>query len=584
VTSPPATLLVPDRVRTLAEAGAQVVEAVLVEGSRVAATGSWRSLRERAPHARVERLAGLTLVPGFVDPHHHFLLSVLYEDAADCRPDAVPSLDALGALLRAAARDLDEKEWLVGTGYDAWRMPECREPDRAFLDAASPDRPAILIHYSFHQCVVNSRALERLGIGRDTPDPIGGRIARDRRGDPTGLLIETAMGPAEQAARSERLARRRPRVLARIRAYEEALLRRGITRICDPSVPDPFLDLYREAREAGALRLPVVWMPISEHGLLALPWDKLSGAPTGEGCDALRAGPLKLVFDGADRCAICMTWGQALGSLVSLLRGAVRARSLAPLRVAGRSEVRPGRDGRLHAGLLLHAPEECRKLVRAASERGFSLAVHAVGNHAFARALDVLDGVPAAPGWPHRIEHGLVTDAALLRRAADQGIQVVTQPGLLDALADGGMPAAPGLLLLALRSMRELGVIVASSSDAPAASFDPLAALRAAVRRERRAGGAFQPEEAVAAADWLAMATRDAARACGSLERAGTIEPGKRADLVALSRDPVTCPSARLADVEVSATWLAGERVFGAGDAQAPGSGTDTATPTRRLK
>jgi len=556
------TLLVPDRVRTLAEHGPPVVEAVLIEGMRIVATGCLRSLRERAPRARLERLPGLTLIPGFVDPHHHFLLSVLYEDAVDCRPDAVPDLAALAAALRDGAGALHDGEWLIGTGYDAWRMAERREPDRDLLDEVSPHHPAILMHYSFHQCVVNSRALQLLGIARGTPDPGGGRIARDRRGHPTGLLIETASTAAEQAARSDRLARRRPRVLARMRAYEQTLLCRGITRICDPSVPDPFLALYREARDRGMLRLPVVWMPISEQGLLALPWDKLSGVPPGEGDDALRAGPLKVVFDGADRCAICLTYGQAVGSAVRLLRDAVRDRSLAPLRVAERTEIRPCRDGRLHAGMLLHAPEELRKLARAASERGFSLAVHAVGNHALARVLDVLEGVPAAPGWPHRIEHGLVSDARALRRAADQGIQVVTQPALLDALADGGMPDAPGLRLLALASMREHGVAVASSSDAPAAPFDPLAALRAAVLRRRRDGRPLQAEEAVDAETWLAMSTRDAARACGSAAVAGSVEAGKRADLVALSRDPVTCPPTELADVRVSATWLAGNRVF----------------------
>jgi predicted amidohydrolase YtcJ len=177
-----------------------------------------------------------------------------------------------------------------------------------------------------------------------------------------------------------------------------------------------------------------------------------------------------------------------------------------------------------------------------------------------ARALDAIAHAPAAPpGYPARIEHGVITGRRDVARMAEAGVVVVGQPSFLLLPAVGDAPVPVGLRAFAFRSMRDAGVIVAGSSDAPCIDFDVLVALRAAVTRKTRTGRKLHPDEALEVKDALAMYTRNAAIACGALDVTGTLEEGKRADLVVLSNDPI---AAGLDGVAVQETWLAGERVF----------------------
>jgi predicted amidohydrolase YtcJ len=537
-------------------------DAVLVEHAKIAAVGALADLERSYPAAERLDLAGKTVIPGFVDAHHHMLLGAIYGTTVDCHPAQAPSIEAIQRALHERSRSSAPPAWIVGLGFDQWRLPRLRAPDRDDLDRAVCERPVLLLHHSFHQGVANSRALELCGIDERTPDPPGGQIERDRRGRPTGRLFEIAFSRVEAIARSSVVSELGGDLFEAIRGYQQRLLACGITRLCDPTVPRSLRPIYFEARARGVLSIPIVMMPVSEQGYLVQPWELLEEAAPGSGPEALRSGPLKLFFDGAERCALCLSPGQAARSLLSATALSLRERSLRPLRALASAPARRGADRLLHAGTLFYSGAEANEIVARAVERGYAVAIHALGNEAVAQALTALARVrklhPEHP--PPRIEHALMLDDALVLRAAELGVMVVTQPAFLEPLGAMGVPELGGLELLPLRTLADCGVRVASSSDGPI-GFDPLLALRAAVTRRATATRKLHPEQAISPESWLRMATREGARAAASLDVAGSIEPGKRADLVVLNHSPLD-PKA-IDTLRVDATLLAGELVYG---------------------
>ena len=167
-------------------------EVLVVEHGRIVAVGE-RAVLGRYADAVVEDLGGRALLPGFIDAHNHLSIAALHPLWADVA-DA-DGIESLQARLRAQAAREPQAAWVRACGWDETQhglVPTCRD-----LDALGLDRPIIVAHYSLHQCVVSSRGLDELGIGRTTADPPGGTIDRGPDGAPTGLLIERAWGAAQ---------------------------------------------------------------------------------------------------------------------------------------------------------------------------------------------------------------------------------------------------------------------------------------------------------------------------------------------------------------------------------------------------
>lgn len=534
-------LYVGGRIRTMHERGD--AEAMLVEGGRIAAVGTRDALAGAASgDVQVEDLAGRTVVPGFIDAHHHLSLAILYEGAVAC---AAPDIRTIQSRLAEAAEKIPKGAWVTGYGFDESRLAERRYPTRDDLDAACPDHPVALVHYSFHSVVANSRALAEAGIGRETPDPPAGQIVRGARGEPTGLLVETALVTVEKLARQSLLARDGEGFLERLAAYEARLFAAGITAIADPMVTPSVEALVREAKRRGRMRMPFVLMPIDEGGYLVPPTERLAGPPTGESEDDILVGPLKLVFDGGNACAMCLTARQALTASLVTVGRVLKTMSFAPVRAARRAgALTMGADFKLRSGLRFY-PEDAQALavVTPAVERGFALAIHAMGNEGVAQALRTIEAVRKLHRDlpPPRIEHATFVDDHLLDRAREIGVAIVAQPGFVDLFADG-VPALPGIRVLAHRSMLDRGLTLAGSSDAPVIGFEPIEGIRRAVDRRGVA-----EEEAIDAADALAMYTREAAKVCGLADR-GVLRKGARADFVIFSGDPGVDPAAATLD------------------------------------
>ncbi|MHB8497733.1 MAG: amidohydrolase [Acidimicrobiales bacterium] len=541
-------------------------DAVALRGGTILAVGALAEVLRRAGDgARVVDLGGGSLLPGFIDPHHHLFL--VAADRWSCRlhgrsPRGIPEL--LEEIRRVAAAD-DGEGWLRVHGYQPLALAERRSPTAAELDSICPGRPLHLLGLTYHESSLNSAGLARLGWDRRSADPPGGRIVRDRRGRPTGVLVESASFLAEAASRESMLADGGGEDwFDRAERHSLALARAGITRIGDAAVPPAGMALYEQAAASGRLAITVHRFPVGV-GAISEPADVTD--PTGAGDPRIPVGPAKLLADGGERCELCLTGRQVLSSVSSTLRATLSGGLLAAT-VANRGGwARRGPDGRYHTGIRVLSDDRLCHDVLAAAARGMQVAVHAVGNGAVSGSVDAFEAARGAlaglPGRP-RLEHAMVLDLPLAARVADVDALVVTQPVFLHDLGDEltVLPLPPPLRLLALRTLLDAGVTVAASSDFPAGSFDPLIGIRTAVTRRLPDGSIAGPDEAVSTEEALRLYTSSAAEALGMAGLAGVISEGATADLVVLSADPLTTDPDRLGDLRVVQTWVDGRQVI----------------------
>ncbi len=274
-------------------------EVVLVDGDRIVAVGDGDLLaRPDATDAEVVDLAGAVVVPGLIDAHNHLSVSALHPHWHDVR--GIGDRDVLVAAIRAQAAAWPDTTWVRCQGVDL--MGAGAGITRHDLDAAGVDRPVIVADYTLHQCVVSSAGLDALGIGRDTPDPVAGEIARDRAGEPTGILVERAWSEAH--ARSMRDFTDPDRWAEHVADRSRALLAEGITCVHDAACSPDAETLFAAMARAGTLPIDVVGMPHPAALLMNEHTARLDGPPTGDGDDRFRVGAAKLFADGGVAIAL----------------------------------------------------------------------------------------------------------------------------------------------------------------------------------------------------------------------------------------------------------------------------------------
>jgi predicted amidohydrolase YtcJ len=456
---------------------------------------------------------GSVLLPGFIDAHNHLSIAALHPCWRDVA--GVVDRDVLIEAIRAQATADPDTAWVRCQGLDAFAFPATRHD----LDAAVSDRPVIVADYTLHQCVVSSAALDALGIGRDTPDPPGGEIARDRTGEPTGLLVERAWSEAH--ARSLRDYTDPDRWALHIAARARTLIADGITCVHDAACSPEAETTYRAMARDDTLPLSVLGLPHPAALLMNDVGSRLDGPPTGEGDERFRVGPAKLFADGGVAIALDTSIGG-----------------------------HPLQMGILFRDLAEHAER--------AVARGFRIAIHAMGNQGVQAMIDVCADLERRhPDIDHRfrIEHAGVTSEDQWHRIADLGAVAVVQPGFVEHVrtSSGGLPFDDHHWL-AFAGLAEAGVTLAGSSDDPCAPPPPLWGAAHGLTRKTDAGLEFEPEQSVPFDDWLAAYTRGAAHAGGQERERGSITPGKRADFVVLDRAEV--------GAQVLETWIGGTRVF----------------------
>ncbi|MCW2925804.1 MAG: hypothetical protein JWM98_3208 [Thermoleophilia bacterium] len=491
-------------------------------------------------HERID-LRGKTVVPGFVESHCHFRGWALAQHRLSLH--GATSLDELLARARdhapvpvagaAVARESDA--WVLGGGWaDALLPPGTNVADA--LEDATGGRPVGLHSRDGHALWTTPRTIERLGLTVDELDVPGGVVERDAAGEFTGVLREESAWLVRAKLPTDDLD---TKVLAT--AMREAA-RRGVTSLHDMDGAAA-LRSWRALEDERGLALRV-WVHLLADDLEHVEALGLGG---GWGSDRLALGGLKLYADGT------------MGSGTALVHEPELPRDGAPAR----------------EGVAIVTGDELRRYARRAGAAGLPLVVHAIGDRAVTEVVDALEAT--SEHWSHlhlrpRIEHAQLVRVEDLARCARLGIALAVQPAMLVAdrdEADARWGAERTGRAYAYRSMLDAGCGILLGSDAPIEDMNPLAAIHAAVTRTGGAhglapahvDGPWHPEQAIDPEAALLASTAWPADATGVGDRLGRLTPGRAADLVVLSADPLTTP---IAEVEVVATMVGGRWTAGA--------------------
>jgi predicted amidohydrolase YtcJ len=542
--------------------------AIALQAGRVQAVGDDELLDLRTACTEVVELHGRTACPGFIDAHLHLTLAAWYQRGVDLggcrsREEALQRLTG-GTPHPHSPAGGDDAPWIYAYNYRPALFTSGGGINRYDLDHVSGGGPVLVMHFSFHECVVSSAGLLAAGITRLTPDPIGGRIVRDRHGEASGELLETAVGPVEALARTAAMGTGYADWLAALQRYCAGLFAAGITHVCDPGV-DAMLESYlRRAMREGTLPIPVSMLFMSGSGFFVPPYDRLAGPVTGDTLDGLQVGALKLFADGGSRCAVCVGLRESFSGIVAQVGRAARLRKPALLMDAKAPE-RPHlhRDGSVTLGYLHYESGRLTEITHDAAAKGFQLAVHAACNAGIEAALTAYERLPAG-ATRHRLEHLVSLDRSQARRIASLGAIGVVQPSYIESIGDewDAMPSPARLHSVPLRDLLDAGVTLAGSSDAPIASYAPLAGMVAAVTRRTARGAIHEGEQSIGHLEALRLWTTGSALAVNLEHEIGVLKPGARGDLVVLSENPLTVPAERLGHIRVERTILAGRTVF----------------------
>ncbi|MBX3563836.1 MAG: amidohydrolase family protein [Sphingomonas sp.] len=484
--------------------------------------------RPKKPEWKID-MAGKTLVPGMIDGHGHVM--GLGDQLLRLDLSATTSLEeALGKIRDYAAAN--PNKWILGGGWnqEKWRLG--RFPTAAELDSAVADRPVWLERVDGHAGWANSRAIELAGIGAPTTDPSGGRIERDAKGAPSGVLVDGAMNLLTKAIPQPTPRERNAAFLA----AQERLLSLGITASADMGTTVQDWLTYRRMGDLGLLKMRIMSYGSGVETALAVagqeptPW--LYG-------DRLRMGGIKLYADGA------------LGS-----RGAWLKADYADA---------PGQKG---LGFLSD-DQLLNMMIRGAMDN-FQIAVHAIGDRANQQVLDAIeilsDTYKGDRRW--RIEHAQIVDPKDLPRFGKFGTIASMQP--VHQTSDRTMAEArlgPDRLkgAYAWRTMLQNGAKLAFGSDFPVESPDPWAGWAASFTRmdaQAQPYGGWRPEEAVTREQGWAGFTTGAAYAGFAETMIGRLGPGMKADFLILDRDPLLASPTDLRATQVLETWVNAQRAW----------------------
>jgi predicted amidohydrolase YtcJ len=523
-------------------------EAVAVRGERIVAVGSAADVAPRiGPRTRVIDLADRLLLPGFQDAHVHPVSGGLDQLQCDVRDSR--GREGVLATIRAYVAANPDLPWIVGSGWSMADFPN-GTPRREDLDGIIPDRPVFIPNRDGHSTWVNTKALELVGIDRDTPDPADGRIERDPDGTPTGALHEGAADAVERllppATGDDLVAG-----LRRGQAYLHSL---GITAWQDAIVDERTQSIYRRGAEQG-------WLTGRVEA--AMWWDRERGdeqvdelverSRTGS-FGRLRVNSVKLMQDG----------------VLETFTGAMLDPYL-------------GADGSptTNRGISFIDPERLPGWVTKIDGAGLQPHFHAIGDRAVRECLDAVEAARSANGLsdtrPHIAHIQVIHPDDVSRFAA---LDVVANAQALWASHEDQMDVLTIPFLGPERttwqyrfgSLVRSGARLAMGSDWGVSSPDPLLAIEVAVTRSAPAvvepsmnparREPFLPEQALSLEEAVRACTAGSAYVNHLDADTGSIEVGKLADLIVIDRDLFASGAVRIGGAEVLATFVGGIAVF----------------------
>lgn len=500
-------------------------EAFAVKNGRFVAVGSTDDVRNLVgTGTRVIDAEGMTVLPGFIDAHCHASgVSELVNVDVN-----LPSIAAIQEAMRKRAAETEPGYWVIGSMYDDTKLAEGRPVTRADLDAAVPDRPAMIGHRGGHTAVYNTKAFELAGITIDTPDPEGGKFYR-ANGEFTGLVVERARGAFARVGKRREITREvRQQGVAEISRRMTAA---GLTSVHQTGTDAASFTALQDAYRAGEMRFRMYAFPSGGGDLFE--GLKAAGLRTGFGDEWLRIGAVKYSADGSA--------------------------SERTMRMSTPFEGRPN-----DFGILTMSQEEIDAAVEDAHRHGFQVGIHANGDVTIGMVLNAYERVQRE--FPrrdprHRIEHCSLVNPSLVRRIKAAG--AIPTPFWTYVYYHGEKWAEYGAekmkSMFAHRDFLDAGIKVPGASDYGPGPFEPLMALQSMVTRTDYRGRVWGANQRVTVPEALRIATIHGAHASFEEHLKGSITAGKLADFVMLAEDPHRVDPMKLKDIQVVRTVVGGK-------------------------
>ena len=512
----------------------RICEAAAVTGNRILHAGDADEVEKLAgPDTEMIDLSGRSLLPGFIDAHCHPGSYGAMKRHIGCRPKDVRSIEDIKKAVSQRTKTTSIDDWIVGRGYDQTQLEENRHPTRWDLDQAAPDHKVCIFRTCGHVLAANSVALAEVGYGSDTPDPEGGKIAKNDQGEPTGVIYEAARVPFWKATFSslQELEKSTPMM-------NDDFIRYGITSAHDASGRNPNeLRAYQKGVAEGWLNVRLYVMSRISGDIHVGNHFLETGLVTGFGNDQLRLGPIKLMIDGS------------VGGASAAMRD-------------------PYPEDSDNYGILYMSQEALDRQILEAHRAGWQVGVHAIGDRGVEMTIDAFE--KALQKYPrknhrHRIEHcGLLDDPLMDRIQTLELVPVLGVPFIYE-LGDYYISILGKERLNCMypqKSLLNRGIICPLSSDAPVIDPNPMHGIYSAVTRKTKTGQSVSPTETVDIMDAIRGYTTHAAYASFEEHIKGSIEAGKLADLVVLSDNIFDKAPEEILNLEVDMTMVDGEVVY----------------------
>jgi predicted amidohydrolase YtcJ len=548
----PADLVFVNGIVLTVDAADSVARGVAIRNGAIAAVGSVERVRSLVgPATRVIDLRGRTVTPGLIDSHVHFSeAAAMY--TIDLGDGTVATIADVVRRVGDRVKRAKPGEWVEGAGWDEGKLAERRYVTAADLDAVSPDNPVWLEHTTGHYGVANSAALRIAGVERETKDPPAGTIDRDARGNPTGVLKESAARLV--TAKVPPMTREQQK--NGIRKLAEDFNREGMTGAKDPGIGEAKWELYQELLREGALpvRVFALWSggrSADATRQLIARIERLPHPPATVGDGRLISGGVKMFMDGSGGARTAWMYQDWNRNSTQTDAG--------------------------NAGYPAMPPEEYRASVRLLHDAGLHVSTHAIGDRAIDWVVDsYAQALAAKPtkGLRHGIIHANVpTDHAIdvmarLEREYDAGYPESQAPFLwwLGDNYTANLGPERSQRLKPFHTYLQRGIRWAGGSDYSVTPFPARYSLWATVARKtlNATYGAqpFGTRESVDIKTALRAQTIWAAHQMFLDDRIGSIEAGKAADLAVWEQDPYTVPTDQLKDLKCVMTLLGGAVVY----------------------
>lgn len=515
--------------------------AVAMKDGRLLAVGTNAEIDSHvADRTTIIDAQGQTITPGLIDSHLHFLGLGQSLQMLDLR-DAT-SWEEIVAQVEEASKLLPKGAWIEGRGWHQSKWTSKPEknvdgyPDHQSMSALTPDHPVVLTHASGHALFANEAAMKLAGVTPETSDPAGGEILKNSAGQPIGVFRENAASIVRRAqARSEeRLSEdeRLTLVRERLRLAGAACLRQGITSVHDAGSSFREAEILRDLAEAAELPVRMTVMIRTDSRTLSDRMPKFRWLDLGDGFLTVRS--VKVSIDGA------------LGPHGAWL-------------------LQPYSDLPNTSGLNTVNLDELERIAQLCKQHDWQLCVHAIGDRANREVLDVYeevlgDSVAGDHRW--RIEHAQHLSPEDVPRFGKLGVipamqaNHCTSDSIFVPTRLGERRSAEGAYVW--RSLIDTGAIIPNGTDAPVERVDPRVSLYAAVTRQSAGNPAFYPEQCMTRSEALLSYTLWPAMASFQEQELGSIEIGKRADLVMWDVDLLNCKPEEMLQASAKRVWLGG--------------------------